>query len=636
MIKSKPLVASTHPSEYLLHKYWARKPHNILAYYIDSNFKKGDLVCDPFCGSGVFLAEAKKRGINTIGIDINPLASILTETTLNPPGVDDLDVELTSIIKKLEDKWESEYLLPNQEKIRYLVHAIVAKCKACGSLSTKNDSLKEGSKYICSQCKARIYFNFENFHSTKIIQLVTDSGSVIDRDKFNDELFNEQERKSAIKGIKSNFNKPLVLNRRILAFPGMAVSDLFTPRAFSIATDLFEYAHKINNENVRKAVLLFLTSNLAQFSKLIPYRNNLNTGGPAWTVPGFWIAPIHLEGNPLIHIRARYKKFIKGISSLNKNYKKNNTTSIVKNEPMQSALSTITDGSVDGFFFDPPYGDSVPYLEFSSFWNSFLNSIVNYQDEIVVSDRREYQTDWNRYEEGINEALTLMSRKLKPNGKIVLTFNNLDPKAWKILLEAFNINELQCIEADYQIPAVISSKAQFAINTSYMGDFYCVFQKTESKKKVANGVELIIENILPIFLSRRGKAPKNLIHRYGVLTILQENLETDFFSKLDDIFFGIAESDEQYYVLRKELMKKHESDISNYDLSVLLENISRNLLKNGKLPIETFHKEVLSKTSEIGSPSLSEIKMLLEGSVLFENKYCYLQSKNDGIQVGLF
>ncbi len=38
----------------MLHKYWARKPHNILAHYIEQNFKPGELVVDPFSGSGVF------------------------------------------------------------------------------------------------------------------------------------------------------------------------------------------------------------------------------------------------------------------------------------------------------------------------------------------------------------------------------------------------------------------------------------------------------------------------------------------------------------------------------------------------------------------------------------------------------
>jgi len=628
MIKSKPLIASTHPPEYLLHKYWARKPHNILADYIKSNFEKGDFVCDPFCGSGVFLAEAKKQGINTLGIDINPLAFLLTEVTLNPPKVKSLDEELIKIINTIKKRWENEYLLPNKTRIRYLVHAVVTKCDSCNSYITKNEATKKGSRYICSKCGEKIYFNFENLHSTKIIQIVTDNRSIIDRNESNEDLFNEQEHKSGISKIEEDlFNSKLVINRRILAFPEMNISDLFTPRAYSVATELFKLAHNIKDEKTKKAVLLFLTSNIAQFSRLIPYRNNLNTGGPAWTVPGFWIAPIHLEGNPLIHIEARYKKFIKGITALNNKYSKCKTSSDVKNEPMQSSLSSLNDESVDGYFFDPPYGDSVPYLEFSAFWNSFLKTNPNYESEIVVSDRKEFGTDWDKYEEGINEALSLMSKKLKPTGKILLTFNNLEPKAWTILLKAFKKNNLQCVKADYQIPAVISSKAQFAVNTSYTGDFYCIFQSNKRKKESKLGVETVIDNVMPIFLSRKGKAPKNLVLRYGILAILQENLPIIFFDKLTDIFHGIAEEDDQYYILRDEVGYKYQNAVTNYDLSKKLENICSDFLKDGKQPIKSLYEEVLIKTYNLGSPTLGELKELLNGVVLFDNKHCYLQGK---------
>ena len=43
-------------------------------------------------------------------------------------------------------------------------------------------------------------------------------------------------------------------------------------------------------------------ASVAQCSRLIAYRNDLTTGGPAWTVPGFWVPPVHLETNPLPHI----------------------------------------------------------------------------------------------------------------------------------------------------------------------------------------------------------------------------------------------------------------------------------------------------------------------------------------------
>ncbi len=39
-----PIVAKTHPSMYLMHKYWARKPHNVVAKYIERYTEEGDVV----------------------------------------------------------------------------------------------------------------------------------------------------------------------------------------------------------------------------------------------------------------------------------------------------------------------------------------------------------------------------------------------------------------------------------------------------------------------------------------------------------------------------------------------------------------------------------------------------------------
>ena len=62
------IPAKTHPPMYYMHKYWARKPHNVVAEYISTYSKKGEIVLDPFGGSGVTAIEAVKRGRRGIPI----------------------------------------------------------------------------------------------------------------------------------------------------------------------------------------------------------------------------------------------------------------------------------------------------------------------------------------------------------------------------------------------------------------------------------------------------------------------------------------------------------------------------------------------------------------------------------------
>jgi adenine-specific DNA methylase len=76
------VIAKTHPPIYLMHKYWARKPHNVVARYIEYYTDPGDVVLDPFMGSGVTVIEAAGLGRDAVGNDLNPIAVLLTEMTL--------------------------------------------------------------------------------------------------------------------------------------------------------------------------------------------------------------------------------------------------------------------------------------------------------------------------------------------------------------------------------------------------------------------------------------------------------------------------------------------------------------------------------------------------------------------------
>src|SRR5262245_51110867 len=74
--------AAPFPARYKMHKYWGKKPGNVVAAYIEHFADPAATVLDPFAGSGVVLAEAliaRRRGI---AVDLNPVASLLTQVTV--------------------------------------------------------------------------------------------------------------------------------------------------------------------------------------------------------------------------------------------------------------------------------------------------------------------------------------------------------------------------------------------------------------------------------------------------------------------------------------------------------------------------------------------------------------------------
>ncbi|MEM2897607.1 MAG: DNA methyltransferase [Candidatus Bathyarchaeia archaeon] len=67
-----------------LHPYPARMVPQIARRLLRRLAHENDVVLDPFCGSGGVLVEARLAGLNSIGIDINPLACLLAEVKSSP------------------------------------------------------------------------------------------------------------------------------------------------------------------------------------------------------------------------------------------------------------------------------------------------------------------------------------------------------------------------------------------------------------------------------------------------------------------------------------------------------------------------------------------------------------------------
>lgn len=59
--------------------YPTQKPEALLERVIRASSNEGDLVLDPFCGSGTSLAVAKRLGRRFLGIDVSPVAVSLAE-----------------------------------------------------------------------------------------------------------------------------------------------------------------------------------------------------------------------------------------------------------------------------------------------------------------------------------------------------------------------------------------------------------------------------------------------------------------------------------------------------------------------------------------------------------------------------
>ncbi len=93
------LDVSTRKYTHAIHLYPARMHPEIARRLIARHAGSGDVVFDPFMGSGGVLLESMLRGNDAIGLDVNPFAVLLTKVKTTPIRKD-LGAELGALLEK--------------------------------------------------------------------------------------------------------------------------------------------------------------------------------------------------------------------------------------------------------------------------------------------------------------------------------------------------------------------------------------------------------------------------------------------------------------------------------------------------------------------------------------------------------
>lgn len=160
-----PQIISMDRYTHFIHPYPAKLLQQIPYFFLNNAIfsQENDTVLDAFCGTGTVLLEASIARRNTIGIDVNPLASLIAKTKTTKVDILNLKKCLANIEEefKTSNETNSDYRVPTISNIEnwYSTESIRKLSKIKYIVSQINDQLvKEFFQVVFSLCCKKFSF----------------------------------------------------------------------------------------------------------------------------------------------------------------------------------------------------------------------------------------------------------------------------------------------------------------------------------------------------------------------------------------------------------------------------------------------------------------------------------------------
>lgn len=487
------IKANAHPAHYLMHKYWGRKPHNVVSYYIENYTSENDVVLEPFMGSGVTVIEAVKLKRHAIGIDINPMSKFIVQNTLSSVDLDLFTKRYNELIKIVKDKYENLYS---------------TRCPICGGKSiietgVWNINILSRIKGICPE-----------------------HGSFIkDADEYDEKEYDKCVRLKKKLAAEAIISYPTEQIMKYVKRSGRErIDELFSDRALIILSEIRNNIRNVKEEKIQNLLMFCFTSMLSNVSRMLPGDLEKVTYKSGWVISKFWTPKIHTERNVFMCMNLRYKAIVKGKKELLGIDEK---LADIKTGD-STCLKQIEDNSIDYIFTDPPYGESIAYLALSQFWNSWLQKDIDYADEIIIDPYR--NKDYQDYATRTKNAYKELYRVLKPDHYMSFTFHNRDLNVWKAILDACNDAGFVLENIILQEQAVSSGTQGINKKNTLTGDFVYNFIKRpdyiRDVETVEKSEDYVSESIQEFIDANNGATPSEL-YEYLIPLIVKKNAYTD-------------------------------------------------------------------------------------------------------------
>jgi len=453
---ASPIKAGKATAIYNAHTYHTKVPPQGIEPYIAHYTNPGDLVLDPFCGSGMTGVAALQQGRRVILNDLSPAAIHIAYNYCTPVDITALRQEFERIKEAVRDEFDWLYgttcdRCGGLATIQYTVWSDVFECDRCGAemtlwdLAFDKSSNSVSEEFQCPSCRKThrkrglrwlrsdaVLINYEcpqckPARSTHVPTLQ-------DRQHINEintlpipywyptTPFNEQDWEMW-RGSHREYGIS-------------SVDKFYTKRNLWAYSRLWQEANARKDQRIRAEIKFILTS----VSNYINKKQGYGTGGGG--VSGtLYIPSFVMEKNVEEVVFRKFHKLL--LSQFQMNY-----GPVFVRIGSSSDLNTIPGSSVDYIFTDPPFGSNIFYADCNLIWESWLGQFTDQSQEAVVHIKHKALSTLPDYSRLMTESFLEMYRLLKPGHWASVVFHNSDDRIWQAILDAIEAAGFELAEVN--------------------------------------------------------------------------------------------------------------------------------------------------------------------------------------------
>ncbi|MDT2597445.1 DNA methyltransferase [Enterococcus dongliensis] len=525
----KDLTPTSKNPIYNTHLYWSQKSFNVIDSLITHLSSKGDIIFDPFMGSGVTIIESVKNTQSRIGIgcDINEMPKFIVHNILKDipnSNLDKIFMDFKNKLEKLNIYYETQ--CPNCKSSATITKTVFDKPSR-----TDDKFIIKAISYTCPNCGKQV------------------------KDADSDDYANL----STIKCDNYVNNQQLLQNSKIAVGKSDKISDIFTPRNFSVLNEIVGYIESSADQHILKYLLMSVL-HLAKITD-----THSNSQWPLWIPKSNCV-----EKNIVDLLEKRIKKIYKAKSFIEKNY---SNSKLVDNfdeaKPGNAFVLTkgsqfitndeVPDSSVSLIITDPPYMDQVFYSEYMQLYKPFLGLDYNLKDEVIVSSAPNRKRDKEEYFKLMNDVFVMCSKKLKENHILCLFFHDSNLNVWVNLMEILEKNGFKFISQEH-IKKTKTVKNILSPKKSLSGDAILFFENTRNPLPQSDTSTSVIDIKHSVYLEA-----KKLLEKHGDLStpelydlgIMEMLIENGWLKQLSTKYKTLVEIFEEYFIWKRESAKWH-------------------------------------------------------------------------------